>query len=187
MQPSLFNVVPSLPSFSLSLALSRSAISSFRSCGSYVRTSLACQPAFPLFPSLSAYNKRRLYILWFSTHSRTFHFEMRTEARAPISNRESSVRDNGRERERGTRRALSPLDLVTFVQGDAGNFPYFNVSLSLSLSLFTTCTRSFCVLFTAEKKSRETIEGQEDVRTITDPHFFTLCLKTIHGSRKIII
>lgn len=186
MQPSLFNVVPSLPSSSLSLALSRSAISSFRSCGSYVRTSLACQPAFPLFPSLSAYNKRRLYILWSSTHSRTFHFEMRTEARAPISNRESSVRDNGRERERGTRRALSPLDLVTFVQGDAANFPYFNVSLSLSLSLYHLYEK-FLRLFTAEKKSREMIEGQEDVRTITDPHFFTLCLKTIHGSRKIII
>lgn len=104
---------------------------------------------------------------------------MRTEARAPISNRESSVRDNGRERERGTRRALSPLDLVTFVEGDAANFPYFNVSLSLSLSLYHLYEK-FLRLFTAEKKSRETIEGQEDVRTITDPHFFTLCLKTTH-------
>ena len=88
---------------------------------------------------------------------------MRTEARAPISNRESSVRDNGRERERG---------ILTF--------------LFLSLSLYHLYEK-FLRLFTAEKKSRETIEGQEDVRTITDPHFFTLCLKTIHGSRKIII
>lgn len=185
MQPSLFNVVPSLPSSSLFFSLSLSQRYFFISIMRVVRTYLARLPT--CLPSLSfpAY-KRRLYILWSSTHSRTFHFEMRTEARAPISNRESSVRDNGRERERGTRRALSPLDLVTFVQGDAANFPYFNVSLSLSLSLYHLYEK-FLRLFTAEKKSRETIEGQEDVRTITDPHFFTLCLKTIHGSRKIII
>lgn len=173
MQPSLFNVVPSLPSSSLSLALSRSAISSFRSCGSYVRTSLACQPAFPLFPSLFAYNKRRLYILWSSTHSRTFHFEMRTEARAPISNRESSVRDNGRERERGTRRALSPLDLVTFVQGDAANFPYFNVSLSLSLSLPLVREVS-AVVYCRKKVSRDDRRTRGRSDDYRSPLFYTL-------------
>lgn len=172
MQPSLFNVVPSLPSSSLFLSLSLSQRYFFISIMRVVRTYLARLPT--CLPSLSfpAY-KRRLYILWSSTHSRTFHFEMRTEARAPISNRESSVRDNGRERERGTRRALSPLDLVTFVQGDAANFPYFNVSLSLSLSLPLVREVS-AVVYCRKKVSRDDRRTRGRSDDYRSPLFYTL-------------